>query len=327
MAPATAQGTLLKSTREARGISLRVAHEATKIPMDVLRAIEEGYTVRTLAPFYLKGFIKMYAEYLKINVQDIHIEERKQERPAGSVPKPRVAPSSPSPIETLDLEQWFAGVFTHRRKQQIAILAVAFIAFFFLFKIITFFTHKRPKPVVKAQIKKEKPVVAKSAAAAPAPAGKKPQARASTSGVKASETAAAAVKTSPKTTAVPSPQAERLPPRGHRSPEGEEPLAAGGAFGQASAPTAQLDSEIMLTVRAKKDSWLRVEADGVTVFQSALDHGKSETWLAHDKIAISGKNMQQLEFELNGKLIGALSRRDYKAKKILVTREGLSVVP
>ena len=320
MAPATAQGTLLKSTREARGISLRVAHEATKIPMDVLRAIEEGYTVRTLAPFYLKGFIKMYAEYLKINVQDIHIEERKQERPAGSVPKPRVAPSSPSPIETLDLEQWFAGVFTHRRKQQIAILAVAFIAFFFLFKIITFFTHKRPRPVVKAQIKKEKPVVAKSAAAAPAPAGKKPQARASTSGVKASETAAAAVKTSPKTTAVPSPQAERLPPRG-------EPLAAGGAFGQASAPTAQLDSEIMLTVRAKKDSWLRVEADGVTVFQSALDHGKSETWLAHDKIAISGKNMQQLEFELNGKLIGALSRRDYKAKKILVTREGLSVVP
>ncbi|MBI3616664.1 MAG: DUF4115 domain-containing protein [Candidatus Omnitrophica bacterium] len=320
MAPATAQGTLLKSTRDARGISLRVVHEATKIPMDVLRAIEEGYTVRTLAPFYLKGFIKMYAEYLKINVQDIHIEERKQGRPAVSVSKSRVAPPTPSPVETLDLEQWFAGVFTHRRKQQIAILAVAFIAFFFLFKIITFFTHNRPKPVVKAQIKKEKPAVARSASVASATPEKKPQA--STSGVKASETTAVAVKTSPKTTSapVPSHQAERLPPRG-------EPLAAGGALGQASAPTAQLDREIMLTVRAKKDSWLRVEADGVTVFQSALTRGKSETWLAHDKIEISGKNMQQLEFELNGKLIGALSRRDYKAKKILITREGLSVVP
>lgn len=300
MAPATAQGTLLKSTREANGISLRVVHEATKIPMDVLRAIEEGYTVRTLAPFYLKGFIRMYAEYLKINVQDIHIEERKQERPAAvSVPKPRVAPPSPSPIETLDLEQWFAGVFTHRRKQQIAILAVAFIAFFLLFKIITFFTHNRPKPVVKAQIKKEKPAVARSAAAAPAPDEKKPQA--STSGVKASETATAAVKTPPRTTSA--------------------------AIPHASAPTAQLDREIMLTVRAKKDSWLRVEADGVTVFQSALTRGKSETWLAHERIEISGKNMQQLEFELNGKLVGALSRRDYKAKKILITREGLSVVP
>lgn len=293
MAPATAQGTLLKSTREARGISLRVVHEATKIPMDVLRAIEEGYPVRTLTPFYFKGFIKMYAEYLKINVQDIPVEERKPERPTVSVPRPRAAPPSPSPIETLDLEQWFAGVFTHRRKQQIAILAVAFIAFFFLFKIITFFTHNRPKTVVKPQIKKEKPVVVKSAAPAPAQAEKKPQA--STVGVTASETAVAAVKTSP--------------------------------ISQASAPSAQLDREITLTLRAKKDSWLRVEADGVTVFQSALNRGKSETWLARARIEISGKNMQHLEFELNGKLIGALSRRDYKAKKILITREGLSVVP
>ena len=83
----------------------------------------------------------------------------------------------------------------------------------------------------------------------------------------------------------------------------------------------------MLTVRAKKDAWLRVEADGATVFQSTLDHVKAETWLAHDKIELSGKNMQQLEFEINGKLIGTLSRRDTKAKKIVITREGLAVVP
>ena len=303
MAPATTQGTLLKSTRESRGIPLRVVHEATKIPMDVLRAIEEGYTVRTLTPFYFKGFIKMYAEYLKINVQGIQIEERTQERPAVSVPvsKPRVTPLSPSPAETLDLEQWFAGIFTHRRKQQIAILAVAFIGFFLLFKIITFFTHQRPKTVVKKEEKKKgKPVAAKSAPAASIASGKKPEE--SPSVVKASETAATAVKTSSKAAA---------------------PVAAP----QASAPTAQLDREIMLTVRAKKDSWLRVEADGVTVFQSALNRGKSETWLAQNKIEISGKNMQQLEFELNGKLIGTLSRRDYKARKILITREGLSVIP
>lgn len=295
MAPATSQGTLLKSTRESRGISLHVVHEATKIPMDVLRAIEEGYTVRTLTPFYLRGFVKMYAEYLKINVQDIRTEERKQERPTVSV-LPSALPSPP-PLETLDLEQWFAGVFTHRRKQQIAILAVAFIAFFFLFKIITFFTHQRPKPVVKVQKKKEKPTVVKSAAIGPVAAGKKPQANT----VKASAPETLAAKTSSKT--------------------------ASAAVPQTAAPAAQLDREIMLTIRAKKDSWLRVEADGVTVFQSALNHGKSETWLAQNKIEISGKNMQQLEFELNGKLIGTLSRRDYKAKKIMITREGLSVIP
>ena len=298
MAPATTQGTLLKSTREARGISLYVVHEATKIPMDVLRAIEEGYSVRTLTPFYFKGFIKMYAAYLKINVQDMRVGEKKQERPTVSV-TPSAAPSV-LPIETLDLEQWFAGIFTHRRKQQIAILAVAFLGFFFLFKIITFFTHQRPRPVVKVEKKKEKPAVVKSAAAVATPVEKKPQG--SVSNVQATETTVAA-KTSSKTAVA--------------------PMAAPSA----APPAQQLDKEIMLTVRAKKDSWLRVAADGVTVFQSALNHGKSETWVAHNNIEISGKNMQQLEFELNGKLIGALSRRDYKAKKIMITREGLSVVP
>lgn len=304
MAPATAQGTLLKSTREARGLSLQVVHEATKIPMDVLRAVEEGYTVRTLSPFYLKGFIKMYAEYLRINVQDIHDDYNKRESTA--VP-PLPAPSRPTPsfAETFDLEQWMAGVFTPRRKQQIAALAACLIAFFFLFKIITFFTHKRPGPIDLAETKKakvssavqaapEKKIPAEGSSRRPEPIGLK-----GTSSVKAPE-AAAVPKISPK------------------------PSAEPAATSYVSPPSQK---EIMLTVRAKKDTWLRVAADGVTVFQSALDRGKSETWLAHDKIEISGKNMQQLEFELNGKLIGALSRRDNKAKKIMITREGLSVVP
>ncbi len=305
MAPVTSQGTLLKSTRESRGISLGVVHEATKIPMDVLRAIEEGYTVRTLTPFYLKGFIKMYAEYLKINVQDVLADYKQPEQKAvpSILPKIKPAPVAPAaPAETLDLEQWLAGVFTHRRKQQIVILAAAFLSFFVLFKIITFFTQQRPKPVVKEakkeEKKKEKPVVVKSVAVAPSPVEKKPP---------------VITAKAPEKVAVVTP-----------SPKPTVPAAV--PF-QAAAPTQQLDKEIMLTVRAKKDTWLRVAADGVTVFQSALNHGKSETWLAQERIEISGKNMQQLEFELNGKLIGMTSRRDTKAKKIVITREGLSVVP
>lgn len=61
-------GVLLKEARQSQGLALESVHEATKIPMDVLRAIEEGYTVRTLSPFYLKGFIKMYAQYLNVTL-------------------------------------------------------------------------------------------------------------------------------------------------------------------------------------------------------------------------------------------------------------------
>ena len=62
---------ILKETRRSRGIPIEVAHEATKIPLDVLKAIEEGYTVRALAsPFYRRQFIKMYASYLGVPVKD-----------------------------------------------------------------------------------------------------------------------------------------------------------------------------------------------------------------------------------------------------------------
>ena len=64
-------GALLKSVRTERGVSLEMVHETTKIPLDALRAIEEGYTVRTLTPFYMKGFLKIYAQYLHLDASDV----------------------------------------------------------------------------------------------------------------------------------------------------------------------------------------------------------------------------------------------------------------
>src|SRR5437868_1229024 len=63
---------ILKNTRESKGLTLEIVHEATKIPMDALRAIEEGYTSRILSPFYYRGFIKIYSEFLGLNVAEIY---------------------------------------------------------------------------------------------------------------------------------------------------------------------------------------------------------------------------------------------------------------
>src|ERR1700733_6014563 len=64
--------TMLKTTREAKGLTLEIVHEATKIPMDALRAIEEGYSSRILSPFYYRGFIKIYAEFLGLDVAEMY---------------------------------------------------------------------------------------------------------------------------------------------------------------------------------------------------------------------------------------------------------------
>ena len=84
-------------------------------------------------------------------------------------------------------------------------------------------------------------------------------------------------------------------------------------------------NEIVLTVRAKKNSWLKVKADDRVVFQSTLTQGDIETWRGTDSIEISGKNINQLEFELNGKMIGTLGRDKSKAKVVIFTKDGLTV--
>ncbi|MBF0485777.1 MAG: helix-turn-helix domain-containing protein, partial [Candidatus Omnitrophica bacterium] len=60
-------GVFLKAERERQGLSLDMIHEATKIPIDSLKAIEEGYKVRTLSPFYFKSFVRLYAQYLNLD--------------------------------------------------------------------------------------------------------------------------------------------------------------------------------------------------------------------------------------------------------------------
>lgn len=299
-------GSLLKATREAKGISLETVHEATKIPMDALKAIEEGYSVRTISSFYLKGFMKMYAEYLSVNVKDLS--------PDADLKKKQSVRPVASPAQEFDLEQWASKTFTRERKQQIVVVVGALLCFFILFKVITFFTHQGPAP---AKVKKAKvDTKAVKTKAVDTKGAKAKDAKAEKDDVIALENIRIAEIVKAEK---PSPQVSQ------RSEVVKEVPTKTAAVPQPAAATQEAQTKITLTARAKKDSWLRVKSDGAVVFQSTLSRGSVETWLAHERIEISGKNINQLEFELNGKLIGALARRDYDAKKVIVTKDGLSV--
>ena len=65
------KGRILKEIRESRGISLETIYNETKVPLDALKAIEEGYTIRSISPFYLRGFAKIYARYLDVDVNKV----------------------------------------------------------------------------------------------------------------------------------------------------------------------------------------------------------------------------------------------------------------
>jgi len=285
-------GAVLKKARKSRGLSLEIVHEGTKIPLDALRAIEEGYTIRMLSPFYYKGFLKMYADYLGISVSEV-IEDYRQEQLPEHIDQE---------VEEFEVPQWITKIFTRERKQKMVIAAGILLALFLLIKLIGFFIHRKPSTdVKKAEVKTEavKKTVEKKAVVK-----KKP--------VKKAVRREAPKKVIPKAVVKPKPKAVKPPV--------SAPIKAASVV-----PASIVQRNITLTVRAAKNSWLRVKADDDIVFQSTLRIGAVETWVADDEIEISGKNIDQLEFELNGKMIGTLGRKDRNAKKVVITKSGLSV--
>jgi len=275
------KGQILKELREGKGLSLELVHEATKIPMDALRAIEEGYTIRTLSHFYIRGFIKIYAKYLSVDpsevLEDFH-EEQLPQYIKQDIPHRK-------------FELFMKSFWTRQRKRQGLIILAAFFGLFCLFKVITFFTAS--KESIPKSIQSQATSIDKNIPKEP---------------VKNK-------KTKPKVVV-------RSKVKKDIKKKVPKVVAASQVPVQKTAVSKKL---VRLTVHMKKKSWLRVKADGETVFQSTLRLGAVETWEADEKIEVSGGNLHELEFELNGKLIGSLGRADRKVKQIVVTKDGLSV--
>src|ERR1044072_2743504 len=64
-------GELLKQKRESTGLSLSEVALATKINPKVLTAIENGDETSLPAKTFLKGFVRSYALFLKMDVDEV----------------------------------------------------------------------------------------------------------------------------------------------------------------------------------------------------------------------------------------------------------------
>ena len=267
------KGLLLKQIRESKGLTLQVAHEATKIPLDALRAIEEGYTVRTLSTFYRRGFLKKYAQYLGVDVAKV-IDDYEPEHLPQHIDS--------RPVDT-GLKDVFESLFSSSRVQPVLRIALVVLALFLVVKAGSFTLRLFLRP------KTDTP---KAAVSTPA---REPQARRQV---------------------IEQPPAERAVQR-TRPAEPPAPRVA--------VTTEQRQKNIRLTARAKQDSWLQVTVDGMDVFRGTVQRGSVNTWSGDDTIEISGRNINQLEFEQNGNLIGSLGRIDRRIRRVLFTRTGFTV--
>ena len=85
------------------------------------------------------------------------------------------------------------------------------------------------------------------------------------------------------------------------------------------------ESKVKLTIYAKKGGWLQVKVDGNLVLRSTLREGAKETWTAEKEIEVSGKSIHNLEYTANGESLGELGKSDKGARRVIVTKNGLSV--
>ncbi|HMP81224.1 MAG TPA: helix-turn-helix transcriptional regulator [Verrucomicrobiota bacterium] len=61
----------LREAREARNLTIHQVAEATKIRTDHIRALEEGNYDVFAAPVYIRGFVRAYAQLLKLDSEQV----------------------------------------------------------------------------------------------------------------------------------------------------------------------------------------------------------------------------------------------------------------
>jgi cytoskeleton protein RodZ len=88
-------GAYLKEVRESRKLSLHEVGMALKINPKMLQAIEDGEPQKLPAKTFLRGFIRSYAQYLKLEVDSVM--QMFQEEQGSTKPQPKIIPSMNSP--------------------------------------------------------------------------------------------------------------------------------------------------------------------------------------------------------------------------------------
>lgn len=147
-------GARLKKIRQERGLALEDVQKKTKIHLNVLRAIE-GDSISDLSPIYLKGFIKIYSNFLGLDPKE-YLEQSSQ-----PTRKPVLNATIGRPIgERIERKSFIkdASVKLSAFKpssdfKKIIIYALLAVIFIFLaVNLIKFVSSRRIRPSVKAKI-------------------------------------------------------------------------------------------------------------------------------------------------------------------------------
>lgn len=285
-------GARLKKIRLEKGYSLEDAHKKTKIHINILKALEED-SLMDFNPIYIKGFLKIYCNFLEVNPKDFISDYKDKEQFAS---KTVVSHSK----EKKDVTQ---TVSAKQASVQVSVFNTAFAALSGVFSLIL----SKIKIIVIGIVFILMVIAV----------------------FKLGGCIVSKFKSTPKKTKV---SRVSIPPKASKKIQApqkiesnplENPLPSVAAT-RPSLPKITAASTISLGIKAKDNCWVQVKADGKIVFQGVLKKSRSEHYQAKERIELSLGNAGLVELEVNNKNIASLGRKGQVLKNILITRNGLS---
>jgi len=165
-------GERLKKIRLGKGLTLEDVQKKTKIHTNILKAIE-GDSLTNLSPVYLKGFLKIYCQFLGQDPKEFIPDYRQINSISAVKDEQNIAEGQSKGVSLFKSASMKLGTFRVSRKaKKIIFFAVVAIVFFLIIfnagKCIAKKMAERPA-VVKTEAKKETVKASKPKAAALAP--------------------------------------------------------------------------------------------------------------------------------------------------------------
>lgn len=302
-------GDTLREAREARRASLTDAERATKIRQKYLAALEEDDLASLPSPVYARGFLRNYAVYLGLNVDEVLelFEESRQptrERIRAARGEPGTKPSAKErkkgdriSIQPLSPEPIDTRVRYGSSYIAISLLALPLIiAFYFVYSAYAGGgSRSAPIPDVTTTVR---PVARTAAPVGTTIALDNPGPNAG-----AHNTPTTYVPLAPGVVPTNTPVTQPLTTTGSLTP-GTDVVA------QPTAPI-QVSGSVVADVQiTTKDAWLRVLVDGVQRYSGTLPAGTNRQWTGKNTIRIRTGRGDVVRVHINGSDRGFMGTPD-----------------
>lgn len=272
-------GNRLRDTREQQGISLKEAEASTRIRQRYLEGLESDDYATLPAPVYTRGFLRSYAKFLQLDVDDV-LDEYDRMLPS-KVSTPLRSRREPA----VSTRGWSGPDARTTTIAVLLLLGAGGLAFFFK-QYSDFVASARPvsaTPTARVSTNAPLPTLAIVPTTAP-PLAAVPLATPTSLPVVAAPTAPPPAPTAVPATPPPAPTATPTPPPATLTPNAG--VAVNATFSQ--------------------PAWMRVVIDGVTEYEGTIQAGASKQWDGKRTVTIRVGNAGGVRFVVNGKDEGIL---------------------